>query len=106
MAELRGALKKRMEFAWAAVADGRHVTKAFFPRAYHIKVAVRDGAAFWLSSGNWKDSNQPERDPIVEPLPTKAKRDTFRRKRNRNWHVLVENSALAEQFERFFQFDA
>ena len=31
-----------------------------FRTAYHIKVAVRDHSTFWLSSGNWNNSNQPE----------------------------------------------
>lgn len=104
-AALKGSLKTRMKFAWAAVADSPQVTKSFFPTAYHIKVAVRDGKVFWLSSGNWKDSNQPALDPIKNPLPTQAKRDAFHRKQNRDWHVIVENDALAAQFERFIKHD-
>ena len=104
-AALKGALGTRMKFVWAAVADGAHVKQSFFPTAYHIKVAVRDGRAVWLSSGNWKESNQPERDPIVEPFATKAKRDAFHRKQNRDWHVVVESLALAGQFERFIRHD-
>ncbi|HEV2842802.1 MAG TPA: phospholipase D-like domain-containing protein, partial [Chthoniobacterales bacterium] len=78
---------------------------AFFPKAYHIKVTVRDGKVFWLSSGNWKDSNQPAIDPITNPFPTQAKKDTFHRKQNRDWHVIVENENLSEQFERFIKHD-
>ena len=104
-AALKQPLKKRMKFVWAAVADSPQVTKAFFPTAYHIKVTVRDGTVFWLSSGNWKDSNQPALDPITNPLPTQAKKDAFHRKQNRDWHVVVENETLAEQFERFIQHD-
>jgi hypothetical protein len=104
-AALKQPLKKRMEFVWAAVADSPQVTKAFFPTAYHIKVTVRDGTVFWLSSGNWKDSNQPALDPIKNPFPTQAKKDAFHRKQNRDWHVVVENQTLAEQFERFIQHD-
>ena len=33
-----------------------------FASAYHIKVAVRDRKSFWLSSGNWQSSNQPDID--------------------------------------------
>jgi hypothetical protein len=104
-AALKKPLKTRMNFVWAAVADTQQVTKAFFPTAYHIKVSVRDGKAFWLSSGNWKDSNQPAIDPITNPFPTQAKKDAFHRKQNRDWHVVVENDALAEQFDRFIQHD-
>jgi hypothetical protein len=104
-AALKQPLKTRMKFVWAAVADTSQVTKAFFPTAYHIKVTVRDGKVFWLSSGNWKDSNQPAIDPITNPFPTQAKKDAFHRKQNRDWHVVVENEILAKQFERFIQHD-
>ena len=104
-AALKRPLKTRMKFSWAAVADTPQVTKAFFPTAYHIKVSVRDGKVFWLSSGNWKDSNQPAIDPITNPFPTQAKKDAFHRKQNRDWHVIVENETLAEQFERFIKHD-
>jgi hypothetical protein len=104
-AALKQPLKTRMKFVWAAVADSAQVTQAFFPTAYHIKVAVRDGKVFWLSSGNWKDSNQPAIDPIKNPFPTQAKKDAFHRKQNRDWHVIVENETLAEQFDRFIQHD-
>jgi len=33
--------------------------------SYHIKVAVRDDEAAWLSSGNWQSSNQPPADPLA-----------------------------------------
>jgi hypothetical protein len=104
-AALKQPLKTRMKFVWAAVADTPQVTKAFFPTAYHIKVSVRDGKVFWLSSGNWKDSNQPAIDPITNPFPTQAKKDAFHRKQNRDWHVIVENETLAKQFERFIKHD-
>ncbi|MFZ0751079.1 MAG: hypothetical protein WAM70_17075, partial [Pyrinomonadaceae bacterium] len=43
--------------AFAHIGAGRT-----FASAYHIKVAVRDERAFWLSSGNWQSSNQPDID--------------------------------------------
>jgi hypothetical protein len=104
-AALKQPLKTRMKFVWAAVADTPQVTEAFFPTAYHIKVTVRDGKVFWLSSGNWKDSNQPAIDPLTNPFPTQAKKDAFHRKQNRDWHVIVENETLAKQFERFIKHD-
>ncbi|MGH9902581.1 MAG: HAD family hydrolase, partial [Pyrinomonadaceae bacterium] len=66
---LGAALGGRFRFAWAAVGDDSVTTAAFFRNAYHIKVAVRDGESFWLSSGNWKRSGQPVIDPIHGPLP-------------------------------------
>ena len=53
-------LKKKFQFAWASV----RFKGALFKSSYHIKVAVRDGKAFWLSSGNWQSSNQPDHDPL------------------------------------------
>src|SRR5262249_21458807 len=49
------ALKKRFVSSTAAVG-------VLYPNAYHIKVAVQDGKKFWISSGNWQNSNQPDED--------------------------------------------
>ncbi len=66
---------------------------------YHIKLAVRDRGSFWLSSGSWQSSNQPNLDPLGadrtnERLP----------KCNREWHVICDHAAasdaLAEIIER------
>jgi hypothetical protein len=82
--------------AWASVGAGR-----LFPNAYHIKVASRDKEEFWLSSGNWKDSNQPDIDPagedstLVGPL----------RKHNREWHVVIANKKLATMFQKYIEWD-
>jgi hypothetical protein len=51
----------KFEHVWASVGAGKLI-----PSAYHIKVASRDGEEFWLSSGNWKSSNQPDIDPAGE----------------------------------------
>jgi hypothetical protein len=40
---------------------------SLFNTAYHTKVAVADGKRFWLSSGNWQHSNQPELSPLTKP---------------------------------------
>src|SRR5262249_26818032 len=72
-----------------------------FASAYHIKVAVRDAEAFWLSSGNWQSSNQPEIDPAGE----KERAWGPLRSYNREWHAVVENAALAEQFNKFLLWD-
>ncbi len=65
--------------------------------AYHIKVAVKDKKSFWLSSGNWQTSNQPnvDFDTDIYALP----------KYNREWNILVDNSNLATVFNRFIDWD-
>lgn len=94
-------LGNRFNFCWAAVADDNKTTSAFFPRAYHIKVAVRDGKSFWLSSGNWKRANQPQTDPF-NPPPNFNGWSFLRTMRfNREWHVIVHQKELAELFEKY-----
>jgi hypothetical protein len=86
----------KFEHAWASVGAGKLI-----PNAYHIKVASRDGEEFWLSSGNWKDSNQPNIDPagedsdLVSPL----------RKHNRDWHAVIANKKLATVFHKYIEWD-
>ena len=86
----------KFQHAWASVGAGKLITNA-----YHIKVASRDGEEFWLSSGNWKDSNQPNIDPagedstLIGPL----------RDRNRDWHVIIENDKLAKMFQKYIEWD-
>jgi hypothetical protein len=104
--DLEDTLTNRCACLWAAVADtpGKTVD-GFFPTAYHIKVSVRDGETTWLSSGNWKDSNQPAVDPILGPFPSHFDGNSFHRKHNRDWHVVAKGRALAEQFERYIEHD-
>ena len=86
----------KFEHVWASVGGGKLI-----PSAYHIKVASRDGEEFWLSSGNWKDSNQPNIDPAGEnstllgPL----------REKNRDWHVIIANEKLATMFQNYIEWD-
>jgi phosphatidylserine/phosphatidylglycerophosphate/cardiolipin synthase-like enzyme len=65
--------------------------------AYHIKVAVKDNKEFWLSSGNWQSSNQPDDDfdYNVSLLP----------KYNREWSMIVANRTLAETYSKFIEWD-
>ena len=64
-------------------------------------MASRDNEEFWLSSGNWKDSNQADIDPAdehstsMEPL----------RDHNREWHVIMENPTLAKLFRDYIDWD-
>jgi hypothetical protein len=92
---LRRVAGERFRVAFAATGDGRT-----FASAYHIKVAVRDRRAFWLSSGNWQSSNQP----AIDFLDSTADRRLLK-KHNREWHVVVEHAGLARTFEAFLDHD-
>jgi PLD-like domain len=98
-AEVLGAIKTaakgRFGFQWAPVfGDG-----ARFASAYHIKVAVADSARFWLSSGNWQSSNQPNDDVTAKVT------STVQRKYNREYHAVIEHEGLANVFEGYLKFD-
>jgi phosphatidylserine/phosphatidylglycerophosphate/cardiolipin synthase-like enzyme len=84
------------DVVWAALGSANGI----FSSAYHSKVAVADGRRFWLSSGNWQRSNQPEADPVNVPGDRAAMR-----KSNREWHVIIDHQALAGMFEKFIQHD-
>ena len=102
---LQQALPGRFRFAWAAVEDDNFTTVAFFKNAYHIKVSVRDGESFWLSSGNWKPSGQPTVDPINGPFPPGFDPVVFQRRSNREWHVVIHSPTLAGLFETYINHD-
>jgi PLD-like domain len=99
-AALEKALGKREQFAWAAEGNDPKVSSAIFPNAYHIKVAVKDHTSFWLSSGNWNNSNQPDIDPFA-PNADLTKINATATKSDRDWHVVVEHDGLAKTFEAF-----
>lgn len=83
---------------WALTRNDPKATEWIFPSAYHIKVAVRDSAAFWLSSGNWNVSNQPDfkaNNPSAGDLSTS----------DRDWHVVVLDPGLAQLFEAYIRHD-
>ncbi len=83
---------------WALDNMSPEVTGEIFPHAYHIKVVVSDQSTFWLSSGNFNVSNQPNfaaNDP---------KRGSFQTS-DRDWHVIIEHKGLAQLFERYIQHD-
>jgi hypothetical protein len=77
------------------------VDAGIFPSAYHIKVAVRDGKDFWLSSGNWQSSNQP----AIDPLGPDRGLSNVHTMYNREWHVIVEEQTLAQTYEDFIKYD-
>jgi phosphatidylserine/phosphatidylglycerophosphate/cardiolipin synthase-like enzyme len=90
--ELGDQLGKRAEIARALAGDDAEVSAYMFPTSYHIKVIVRDSNAFWLSSGNLNNSNQPD---LASPPDTE----------DRDWHVIVEDAGLANTFGRFINQD-
>jgi len=98
MSELdeQGRRRDKFEHVWASVGAGNLI-----PSAYHIKVASRDGEEVWLSSGNWKDSNQADIDPAGEDSTSMAPL----REHNREWHAVIENRKLARLFQKYIEFD-
>ena len=83
---------------WALTDRDPEVTGWIYPSAYHIKVVVRDSGDFWLSSGNFNVSNQPNfaaKDP---------KRGSFKNA-DRDWHVIIEHPGLAQLYEAYIQND-
>lgn len=97
---LSGALGSRFKFEWAAIKAKEKTTASLFKNAYHIKVAVVDQRSFWLSSGNWQSTNQPDLDPLSDGGDAE-----ILRMYNREWHVVVDNPALAETFDKYIQWD-
>ena len=69
-------------------------TAGLISDAYHIKVTVREDNMFWLSSGNWKPGSS-------QPVITQQQRDEAEDTDlpgNREWHVVINNKALASRF--------
>jgi V8-like Glu-specific endopeptidase len=86
----------KFKHVWASVGKGKLI-----PSAYHIKVASRDGEELWLSSGNWKDSNQPN----IDPAGTNSTQIGPLKRHNREWHAVIANRKLATMFQKFIEFD-
>lgn len=82
---------------WANVGQSR----SLWASSYHIKVAVRDSKTVWLSSGNWQSSNQAPDAPPADEDAAKLLLQGY----NREWHVVVENQALANIFESYIKYD-
>lgn len=97
---LRGAFGAQFSQAWALDRTDPFATAWIFPSAYHIKVAVRDSSALWLSSGNLNNSNQPDIEPVTVPGDATAARSG-----DRDWHVIIEHPGLSETFEAYIQND-
>jgi hypothetical protein len=102
IAPLEKAMKKRFEQTWATLVSKAN-PDGLFASAYHIKVAVRDSGAIWLSSGNWQSSNQPDVHPFGNnpgKLPPQ-----FQRKYNRDYHAVIANKTLADIYEFYIKRD-
>ena len=95
---LESHLKAQAKIEWALTRNDPVVDAWVFPTAYHIKVAVKDGQVFWLSSGNWNNSNQPD-------LSSKNPADGSFAQADRDWHVVVMNPMLAGIFEAYLRHD-
>ncbi len=89
--DMQQRIGNKFKHVWASVR-GPH---RLIPDSYHIKVASRDGEEVWLSSGNWKESNQPKN----------ATSATVLRNRNREWHAIIQNERLATLFQKYIEFD-
>lgn len=86
---------KRFHFGWVKIGP----KNGWVARSYHIKVAVRDSKAFWLSSGNWQSSNQP-------PFDLRGSTDlSYLDSYNREWNAVVHHEGLSEIFEAYLRND-
>jgi len=94
--DMRQRIGNKFKHVFASVGSGKLI-----PSAYHIKVASRDGEEFWLSSGNWKDSNQADIDPAGE----NSHKISPLRQHNREWHAIIANGTLAKMFQDYIDFD-
>ncbi|TCR93238.1 phospholipase D-like domain-containing protein [Rhizobium sp. BK376] len=90
VAKIRQAKGDKFDFAPASVGK-----TGIFDSAYHIKVAVRDHTAMWLSSGNWQSSNQPNISPLTKPADAASALRLY----NREWHAILEDEALSKLYE-------
>lgn len=93
-----GKAERGAAVMWALTETDPDTTKWIFPTAYHIKVAVRDSSAVWLSSGNWNVSNQPN---LAADAPSRGALDTA----DRDWHVVMMDEGLARLFEAYIEHD-
>ncbi|WP_344772796.1 phospholipase D-like domain-containing protein [Gryllotalpicola kribbensis] len=100
VAALEKALGDELRQAWALSGMDPMATATVFQTAYHIKVAARDSAAVWVSSGNWNNSNQPD----IDPVNVKADADAARAG-DRDWHVVVRSPELTTTLAAYLEND-
>ncbi len=94
---LRETLAERFANAWVQTGS----PNGWVASAYHIKVAVRDDEAGWVSSGNWQTSNQPPVDPLAEQPSERQWLTRY----NREWHVVFEHAGLARTLAAYLRDD-
>jgi hypothetical protein len=99
---LEAKMEKRFDQTWATLVSKKR-PQGLFASAYHIKVAVRDSSAVWLSSGNWQSSNQPNVHPFV-PDPKELPAG-FQRNYNRDYHAIIRNDRMASIYEFYIKRD-
>jgi V8-like Glu-specific endopeptidase len=97
--KLQEAISKPKKFEHAWVKKGS--VNGWISSSYHIKVAVRDHEAIWLSSGNWQSSNLPADDPLSESPQRRHWLDNY----NRDWHAIIEHPGLAALYEAYLKHD-
>jgi phosphatidylserine/phosphatidylglycerophosphate/cardiolipin synthase-like enzyme len=93
---LADAFGDRFHFGWVKLGP----KNGWVANSYHIKVAVKDSSAFWLSSGNWQSSNQPKLGALFGSTDF-----SFLKDYNREWHAIVEHQGLAEIYEAYIRND-
>lgn len=91
--QIEKVLKSRFECAFVKIG----IVNGWVAKSYHIKVAVRDETAFWLSSGNWQSSNQPD----ITPMEDQPQTISALRNYNREWNVIVEHEKLSKTLQAF-----
>lgn len=102
ISQLEETLGNRFKMSWATLVSREH-PDGLWASAYHIKVAVRDGKTFWLSSGNLQSSNQPAVHLFgANPDPIPA---GLQRKYNRDYHAIITNEKLASAYETYIKRD-
>ncbi|MBL8874052.1 MAG: trypsin-like peptidase domain-containing protein [Planctomycetaceae bacterium] len=98
IADFAGRIEEgKFKHVWASVRGPKRLIQS----SYHIKVATCDGKRLWLSSGNWKDSNQP----LLDEVPDNSGDDQWLRGHNREWHAIIEHAELAKLFQHYIEYD-
>lgn len=104
IAPLETEMTDRFDVAWATMRTNAH-PDGLWASAYHIKVAVRDGEAGWLSSGNWQSTNQPNVHLFGDDANPDDVPDGFPGEYNREYHAIFESVTLASIFETYIRRD-
>jgi hypothetical protein len=99
-AEMIEELKKILKHKFKSTYIKIGTKNGWVPYSYHIKVSVSDSKRFWLSSGNWQSSNQPNSDVIES-----NSHNDLLQQYNREWNLIIENKKLSELLEKYIIHD-